>query len=216
MEINTLIFNKRKKKVIEEEELVDPVEIKFYRRRIQDLTRQFLYGEAPPIFYKDVETSFQLYAKTCVLYLKSLDTNDLNQEEYLFLSKTEEKENNIIQPSPSMSELSTHIFKFKQPSHQNSLEKLVKKMPSTLVETPQFIPKQKEFNLLDPALRNKGICKKKSIITLHENSETAEKMEQQEKEKYQEKDERGEEEKNCIIDEKFFITAMQSESNTEK
>lgn len=203
MDFDNLIFNKKKTLSKKTDEIDDStIEIKFYRRRIQELTKQLLYGEAPPIFLKDVENTFQLYAKTCVAYFKSIDMNDMNQEEYLFLKEDPINiANSDSNPNPTP-DLSLHIFKFKQPTQLNSLEKIVKKMPCVpQPESKPFIPKQKEFNLTDPALRNKGICKKKNIETIHHEKN---------KEENAEKDEGRKEE--VPLDKTFFISAVQSES----
>ena len=48
----------------------------------------------------------------------------------------------------------------------NSLDKFIKK---TIIDPPDiFIPKQKDINLKEPYLKNKGICKKKNINNKYE------------------------------------------------
>ena len=55
----------------------------------------------------------------------------------------------------------------------NALEKLVKRT-STRVNTSAELktPQQKDINLKDPILKNKGICKKKNITNKYEENKS--------------------------------------------
>jgi len=203
MECDNLIINKRIKRTAtasssSSRQVEDMADIKFYRKRIHDLSKQLLYGTAPDIFLKDVDDSFFDYAKSCVKYFKLLDKNDLNQEEYLYMLKPDTPQQEPTTTPDAPVDANRHIFTFKPPV-QNSLEKLVKKLtPEPTPKAKLFIPLQKEFNLTDPALRNKGIRKKNNIPKSYE--------------KDVEEAKKNEEGGSCPIDEKFFIDALQSES----
>ena len=58
----------------------------------------------------------------------------------------------------------------------NSLEKLVKRtMIKNVDAKPNIPPKQKEINLKDPILKNKGIRKKKNITNKYDETKIPEK-----------------------------------------
>ena len=197
-----LLVNRRIKTCIKNIDELDEKDVKFYKKRIYDLTKQLLHGETPPIFLKDLTNVFNDYIRICIIYFKLLDRHDLNQEEY---SSVEKSITLSEEPEINLDKELHRMFKFKNPSHMpNSLEKIVKRTTSAPTEnpTPIFIPMQKEFNLSDPALRNKGICKKNNIPIIHEKEE---------KQTSKKENKGGDKEENTIIDEKFFINAMQTE-----
>jgi hypothetical protein len=135
-------------------------EKKFYKKRLVDLTKDLL--SKPSVYEKtifpDVKYAFDVYIKTCVEYFKSLDNNDILQEEYKniepgLVSKEEEK---VIQKTQQEADkLLMRSINIVKP-----LDKFVKRT-STKKEEEVIIPKQKEIDLADPALKNKGIIKKK-------------------------------------------------------
>ena len=134
-------------------------EKRFYKKRIVDLTKDLL--SKPSVHEKmilpDVKYAFDIYTKTCVEYFKALDNNDILQEEYKNIN----------------SDLPAHDIEIVQQTQQDAdkllmrsvsivkpLDKFVKRT-STKKEEEIIIPKQKEIDLTDPALKNKGIIKKK-------------------------------------------------------
>jgi hypothetical protein len=79
------------------------------------------------------------------------DLLELNVESPL----TEEEANTLLMRS----------FKIAKPSLDNFVKIKYTKSPSEII-----LPKQKEINLKDPDLRNKGIRKKKNIINKYDES----------------------------------------------
>ena len=60
--------------------LVDRNEKKFYRKRIYNLSRDLLTSSN--IANEDIKRAFDNYVNTCIYYFKSVDINDILQEEY--------------------------------------------------------------------------------------------------------------------------------------
>jgi len=150
---NRYIQNKITKSVSREDR-------KFYKKRIVDLTRDLLSKPSvhEPEILADVKYAFDNYVRTCVHYFKSLDNNDILQEEYKggdfdlipsgdadLTSHSQEEANKLLMRHVKL---------------ENPLDKFVKKKLLKKPEEP-IIPKQKEIDLTDPALKNKGIIKKK-------------------------------------------------------
>jgi hypothetical protein len=56
--------------------------------------------------------------------------------------------------------------KINAPSLDNFIIKTITKKPENII-----LPKQKEINLMDPILKNKGICKKKNITNKYDENQ---------------------------------------------
>jgi hypothetical protein len=145
---------------------------KFYRRRILNLTKDLLSketeaeisSEIPP----DIKYMFDNFIKACVHYFKILDRNDIIQEDYNEF-KDKIKENNEINDESHKilkeenEKLLMRSVKMSTPSLDNFIKINMTKQSKELI-----IPQQKEINLKDPILKNKGIDKKKNIINNYE------------------------------------------------
>ena len=135
---------------------------RFYRKRISDLTKQFLNNEFPEntLSNKDLLMAFDMYSRVCVEYFKVLDKNDILQEDYIsLLEGTSEINNNPqlnvdnIQNIDEANNLLMRSIKIAEP---NSLEKLVKRKSTKSIKK-EHIPLQKDINLNDPVFKKKGI-----------------------------------------------------------
>lgn len=146
---------------------------KFYRKRIYNLTKELLLSlEQPTNLSPDVKYAFDTYIKTCIQYFKAIDNNDIIQEEYKDINNdiNNDKLNsildgvdNIITPEEANNFLMRSV-KINAPSLDNFIIKTITKKPENII-----LPKQKEINLMDPILKNKGICKKKNININYED-----------------------------------------------
>ena len=158
--------------------LVNKKDKKFYKRRIFDLTKQLLNNEKPKEMFPDVSSAFDLYAKICIEYFKVLDKADIMQEDYDGFTNSKNTSTNTNtsnmtdadkQAQEEMNKLLMRTIKITEP---NALEKLVKRTPTKISKKPPIIPMQKDINLKDPILKNKGIRKKNNINNNYgENSE---------------------------------------------
>jgi hypothetical protein len=148
---------------------------KFYRRRILNLTKDLLSKEteveAEASIPPDIKYMFDNFIKACVHYFKILDRNDIIQEDYNEFDEFEDKikENNEINDESHKilkeenEKLLMRSVKMTNPSLDNFIKINMTKQSKELI-----IPQQKEINLKDPILKNKGIDKKKNIINNYE------------------------------------------------
>jgi len=144
---------------------------KFYKKRIYDLTKQLLNNE--PIsenIFPDVTNGFQNYIKACVDYFKTLDKTDILQEDYqtidnsIKIDRNNEINVDNISNTQEANQLMMRSIKIQEP---NSLEKLVKRTQTKHVKQ-MILPREKDINLKDPILKNKGIREKKNITNKYE------------------------------------------------
>jgi hypothetical protein len=120
---------------------------------------------------------FQIYSKACIEYFKTLDKNDIIQEDYSGLTSTETPEMSPedIKTQAEIDKLFMRSIHVKEPT---TLDKFVKRSTSAPKEDP-ILPKQKDINLRDPALKNKGIRKKKNITNKYEEESKTKNTEEQ-------------------------------------
>ena len=157
---------------------------KFYRKRILNLTKDFLLFNEKEDILPDVKNAFEIYVKTCVEYFKMLDKTDIIQEDYGDLEESEkEKEldnlfNNEkinVENTHNSSSLNDNLM-MRSIQIKYPLDKFVKR--NKFKKEEEVLPIQKEINLQEPYLKNKGICKKKNINNNYDkvtNSETQKK-----------------------------------------
>ena len=144
---------------------------KFYRKRIYNLTKELLLSlEQPTNLSPDVKYAFDNYIKTCIQYFKAIDNNDIIQEDYKdinndTLNTSVDGIDNIITPEEANNFLMRSV-KINAPSLDNFIIKTITKKPENII-----LPQQKEINLMDPILKNKGICKKKNITNKYDENQ---------------------------------------------
>jgi len=156
--------------------VVNKKDQKFYRRRILSLTKELLYPEettatnptTPPTKTNDpnIVGLFQIYSKACIEYFKSLDKNDIIQDDYSTLTTTGTPEMSA-EDIKTQAEIDQQFMRSIHVKETTTLDKFVKRSTTAPKEDP-ILPKQKDINLRDPALKNKGIRKKKNITNKYE------------------------------------------------
>ena len=140
---------------------------RFYKRRIFDLTKLLLNNEPPDPLMFDVFHAFDNYVRTCVHHFRVLDQTDILQEEYTGINledlKNMDPTNEInvdsIGSAAEANQLMMRAIHVKQPTLFDNFITLKK----SAEEKNEFVPLQKDVNLKDPVLKNKGIGKKKNI-----------------------------------------------------
>ena len=134
-------------------------EKKFYKKRINNLTRQFMKFEEnqyPDFLIK----SFENYIHCSIEYFKMIDKSDSLQNEYIGLHSLEEifednnEEENII-VSPYQEEIKSLFMN--KPTTNTLLDTFVKIKKEEKIIPINNIPQQKEINLSDPKFMVKGI-----------------------------------------------------------
>ena len=177
---------------------------KFYKKRIYNLFKELLINKLEPDnLLPDVKYAYDNFVNASINYFKTIDNNDLLQEEYKTL---DEGEIININANPELGDdvgveeadkLLMRSIKITPPS----LDKYVKRK-STKPEEKLIMPKQKEINLMNPDLKVKGIqsnsnnnnIQKKENITnkydeiINAKNENDKKDKNSKKEKYDKKD----------------------------
>ena len=140
---------------------------KFYKKRILQLTKDLLSSETDATM--DIMYAFDNFTRTCISYFKMMDQTDILQTDY-----TEFITNDLVEPSENTTltfEDTSHSFMRTVKVDNITMDKFVKRT-STAPPKTQIVPLQREVNLKDPELRNKGIRKKKNLETVYEKEET--------------------------------------------
>ena len=160
--------------------VVNKKDQKFYRRRILSLTKELLYPEEIATTTKPTTATtttndpnivglFQIYSRACIEHFKTLDKNDIIQEDYSTL--TQETAEMSIEDIKTQAEIDQQFMRSIHVKEATTLDKFVKRSTTAPKEEP-ILPKQKDINLRDPALKNKGIRKKKNITNKYEEEES--------------------------------------------
>ena len=140
---------------------INKEERKFYKKRIYNLFKEMLINKTEPDdLLPDVKYAYDNFLNTSINYFKTIDNNDLLQEEY----KTLDDNNVALENIDAIPELGDDVgveeadkllmrsIKITTPS----LDKYVKRK-STKPQEMMIMPKQKEVNLMNPELKVKGI-----------------------------------------------------------
>ena len=140
---------------------INKEERKFYKKRIYNLFKEMLINKAEPEdLLPDVKYAYDNFLNASINYFKTIDNNDLLQEEY----KTLDDNNVALENIDAIPELGDDVgveeadkllmrsIKITTPS----LDKYVKRK-STKPQEMMIMPKQKEVNLMNPELKVKGI-----------------------------------------------------------
>jgi hypothetical protein len=166
--LNKEMFNKHVKN--QKAKSINKEERKFYKKRIYNLFKELLITkEEPEDLLPDVKYAYDNFIYSCIHYFKTIDNNDLNQEEYKNLndepdiSSIPELNDDNLKTEEEANKLLMRSIKITTPP----LDKFVKRK-TTRVEEKLIMPKQKEINLNDPELKLKGINKKKNITNKYD------------------------------------------------
>jgi hypothetical protein len=130
-------------------------DIRFYRRRIYQITKDMCKGE---YINDNVKAAFISYANTIIYYLKQLDEKDILQSDYKDLQ---------LSPSilPLIPDLSSNLkadnLLIVDHDSINTLDNFVKKI--NLGSDEKILPQKRIANIKDPAFKKKGV--KKKILT---------------------------------------------------
>ncbi len=139
---------------------------KFYKKRIMELTRQLINNDKDLSVSSDVANYFERYLDLCVGFLKMTDRADIIQNDYIEELETNDcimdDVNENMNTQFQMIDVDKRMIRdTKIISTTNTLDGFVK-VKSTNVKKI-IMPIQKDINLKDPSLKNKGIRKKKNI-----------------------------------------------------
>ena len=152
---------------------------KFYRKRILALTKNLLSNDESDV-PSEIERYFKEYIGSCIDYFKTVDNNDLRQDEYRYMDedKDEDKLTNdeylevddSILDTDNCDTSSNNIdsLLIRKINVANTLDNFVIRNSS---KKKVIIPKKKKVNLRDPSLKTKGTEKmgeKNNIDNIYE------------------------------------------------
>jgi hypothetical protein len=145
---------------------------KFYKKRIYNLFKEIITGNEPTDLVPDVKYAYDNFINSCIHYFKTIDNNDIRQEEYKDYHFTETSFNDISLSQDisanSMPYIEDNCLLMRSVKMDPAnLDKYVKKI-SRKKKEEIILPKQKEVDLANPELKNKGI--KKNITNKYEEN----------------------------------------------
>ena len=142
---------------------------KFYKKRIFSLTKELLIDSDVKI-YPEIKYTFDNYINSCINYFKSLDNNDIIQEDLNLINNN--KSNISCSTDDNVDHANLEYIKSLKIS-ENSLDNFVIK--EKLGENKIILPRNKNINLKDPELKLKGVKnfkKKKNINNIYEEKKS--------------------------------------------
>ena len=160
---------------------------KFYRKRIFSLTKELLINQEPEHLFPDIKYCFENYVNTCIQYFKTIDNNDILQEDYstilneTYLDDLDNLSNlnnleNIGENATEVNNLMMRSINIKSQTLDSFVTKKYIKKPDEII-----LPKEKNINLKDPILRKKGVIysgKKKNITNNYDETNNTEKKDE--------------------------------------
>jgi len=176
---NKYLFNKTEK-------VSNRKDKKFYRKRIFSLTKELLLTkERPEFLFPDVEYAFDNYVNSCIQYFKTIDSNDIIQNEYssfvgiaTLSNITELADDDADDVDFQSKEDADKLLMRSINISKSSLDNFVKTKLTKKAEE-MVLPKQKDINLADPILKTKGVLKfdkKKNITNKYDEANDSKKI----------------------------------------
>ncbi len=164
-------------------------DIKFYKKRILDLTKRLFRSDEEKIDDIRVNKCFATYVKSCVNYLKFIDKSDIIQQKYetetdiyttddpssLYKNNLEEMNHDNSNHDNSNQQLNSsgikncdHLFSRVEDVKKVTLDNFVIK--SNESSNQKILPKKEEINIKTKEHKRKGIAKKKNIKNIYEDA----------------------------------------------
>ena len=136
-------------------------EIKFYRKRTYNLFKEIINGTPPENLLPDVKYAYDNFVNASIHYFKTIDNNDIIQEEYNGLDNHVKDDIKYVLDASSSNviEADKLLMRSVKVDLPPTLDKYVTKTVIQKREMDLIIPKQKEINLLDPKFQTKGLNK---------------------------------------------------------
>ena len=155
--VNKEMINKHvdKKKLKKEQK----EEIKFYRKRTYNLFKEIINGTPPEDLLPDVKYAYDNFVNASIHYFKTIDNNDIIQEEYNGLDNHVKDDIKYVLDASSSNvvEADKLLMRSVKVDLPPTLDKYVTKTIIQKREADLILPKQKEINLLDPQFKTKGL-----------------------------------------------------------
>ena len=144
-------------------ECVSKADLKFYRKRINSLSRELLRGKmCDDLLHKDVKDAHDEFVRVAINYLKMKDTADILQDEY---KQTDIDEDSISKTTSTETNqfdiCNANNLLFTKSEKVSTLDNFVTNKVVKVAEVKKH-PQRRNVNLRSDDLRNKGLKKKKS------------------------------------------------------
>ena len=144
---------------------INKEDVKFYRKRIYALSKDFLKGDSPNDSLKKIHDD---YVRAAIIYLKMIDTKDIIQEQYTYEMGPNEIGTNEIGPNEiGPNEMDSNEPTRVDDANQQMMRKIVNisnldnyVISKNTQNNDYVLPNKKEINLHTPSLKTKGIIKK--------------------------------------------------------
>lgn len=160
-------------------------DVKFYKKRILDLTKRLFRSDEENIVDAQLNKCFTSYVKSCINYLKFLDKSDIIQGKYesdnnvpSFIDTSmnnDNKTDNLLYSSGDNNNENIddtkkcdHLFSRVEEVKKVTLDNFVIKSSGTIA--PKILPKKEEINIKTKEHKRKGIIKKKNIKNIYEDA----------------------------------------------
>lgn len=155
--VNKEMINKHvdKKKLKKEQK----EEIKFYRKRTYNLFKEIINGTPPEDLLPDVKYAYDNFVNASIHYFKTIDNNDIIQEEYNGLDNHVKDDIKYVLDASSSNvvEADKLLMRSVKVDLPSTLDKYITKTIIQKREADLILPKQKTINLLDPQFQTKGL-----------------------------------------------------------
>jgi len=151
-------------------------DIKFYRKRACNLFKEMINRNDPEDLLPDVKYAYDNFINSTIHYFKTIDRNDIIQSEYkdvdiplqVCSSEVPDLSGNFSS-SIEADKLLLRSVKIDIPT----LDKYVTRTRVYRKKETIIFPKQREINLNEPELKNKGL-KKNNITNIYEDTKKIE------------------------------------------
>lgn len=158
-------------------------DIKFYKKRILDLTKRLFRSDEEQVGDIHVNKCFTTYVKSCVTYLKFIDKSDIIQQKYetekdihttddpsILYAEEEEIDQDTSNNELNLSTVKTcdHLFSRVEEVKKITLDNYIIKTNEHSKQ--KILPKKEEINIKTKEHKRKGIAKKKNIKNIYEDT----------------------------------------------
>ena len=153
MDLLYLTNNRSRRRVVSLENSVNKEDLKFYRKRILQETKNYLREGR---LESSIDRAFDNYVDKLIEYYKFIDKKEIIQKEY---ENMEENKSTVIKDIDLLEENKKMMKEIEGPV------KTIKDFVNVVAEKPKkkrIIPQLKKFNLKKEELRIKGLKKEKS------------------------------------------------------
>ena len=141
-------YNKKQESFLNEED------VKFYRKRILQTTKDYLRGSR---LTEEINNVFEEYANMLIQHYKFIDKKEMIQEDYKNLPKKKERK-----PKNFKLKKENELMMKKTEIEKKTIKDFIPIVVKERKKKKMIIPKKKNFDLKNPKNRKKGLKKEKS------------------------------------------------------